>query len=135
MTYTLHMNNAPGIIRDADRANIPADTGNRDWVAYQAWLAAGGVPNPAPPPPPPRVPQSVMMWQLQVVLAQEGLATKVHAAVTAAAANNPMIEGIWQSLALPIRRSSPTLASLATASGITAAQLDSLYAAAAAVQL
>lgn len=81
MTYFLHRNTLPGIIRDADSANIPADPANRDWEAYQAWLKAGGVPNPAPPPPPPPVPQSVMMWQLPVVLEKEGLTAKNQAAV------------------------------------------------------
>ena len=135
MTYTLHMNNAPGIIRDADSANIPADPLNRDWETYQAWLAAGGVPNPAPPAPPPPIPQSVMMWQLQAVLATEGLTSKVQTAVNNAATNNPMIAGLWASLALPITRTSPTLASLATAVGLTSSQLDALFTAAAVVVL
>lgn len=135
MTYTLHAAGMPGIIRDADRASIPADPANRDWEAYQAWLVKGGVPNPAPPPPPPPVPQSVMMWQLQAVLERQGLATKVQAAVTAAAASNRMILGLWQSLAMPIARTSPTLLALVTAVGMTPAQVDALFIAAAAVQL
>ena len=27
---------------------IPNDPANKDWIAYQEWLAAGGVPDPAP---------------------------------------------------------------------------------------
>lgn len=32
------------ILRIADNANIPNDPDNRDWVAYQAWLALGNTP-------------------------------------------------------------------------------------------
>jgi hypothetical protein len=39
------------VIRTADQANIPNDSANRDWVEYQDWLAAGGVPDPYVPPP------------------------------------------------------------------------------------
>jgi hypothetical protein len=42
-----------GIIRLADNAFIPTDPNNRDWIAYQAWLAAGNTPDPAPTPSPP----------------------------------------------------------------------------------
>jgi hypothetical protein len=45
------------VIRTSDDAIIPNDPNNRDWVAYQDWLAAGGVPDPylepAPTPPEP----------------------------------------------------------------------------------
>jgi len=34
------------VIRNADNASIPNDRGNKDRVEYEAWLAAGGVPNP-----------------------------------------------------------------------------------------
>jgi hypothetical protein len=39
------------VIRTADQANIPNDPGNRDWVEYQKWLTAGGVPDPYVPVP------------------------------------------------------------------------------------
>lgn len=32
------------ILRVADNAYIPNDLGNRDWIAYQAWLADGNSP-------------------------------------------------------------------------------------------
>ncbi|WP_189595296.1 hypothetical protein [Trinickia symbiotica] len=47
--YTLTTNK--GVTRDADGAWIPNDPANVDWQAYQAWLAAGGVPNQAPATP------------------------------------------------------------------------------------
>ena len=53
MTYTL-IANSTSVTRDADGATIPADPRNADWQVYQAWLAAGNTPNPAPTPPAPR---------------------------------------------------------------------------------
>ena len=135
MTYQTLAPPATGVRRVSDNAFIPDDPQNRDWQAYQAWLKAGGVPNPAPPPPPPIVPQSVMMWQLQMVLTQEGQIAAVNAAVAKAAATDPVIAGLWASLALPITRTSVTLAGLATAVGLTSAQLDALFIAAAKVTL
>jgi hypothetical protein len=44
------------VIRTADNASIPNDPANRDWVEYQNWLAAGGVPDPYVPPPEPEPP-------------------------------------------------------------------------------
>jgi hypothetical protein len=38
--------------RLADGASIPNDAGNKDWKAFQDWLAIqGNVPDPADPPP------------------------------------------------------------------------------------
>lgn len=43
----------PAVKRLRDAAFIPLDTpGNRDWEAYEQWLAAGNKPDPAPAPPP-----------------------------------------------------------------------------------
>lgn len=43
----------PSVVqRMIDGVWIPADPGNRDWQLYQAWLAAGNTPDPAPEPTP-----------------------------------------------------------------------------------
>lgn len=34
------------VLRTSDGASIPADANNRDWIDYQAWLAAGNTPDP-----------------------------------------------------------------------------------------
>ena len=39
-----------GVTRASDRASIPESDDNRDWRAYQEWLAAGNVPDPIPTP-------------------------------------------------------------------------------------
>jgi len=48
MKYKLTEN---GVLR-SDGAGIPEDVNNRDWVAYQKWLAAGNTPIPLDEPIP-----------------------------------------------------------------------------------
>ena len=48
MTYQLTETNC--ILRVADNAFIPTDTGNRDYREYLDWVAAGNTPLPAPEP-------------------------------------------------------------------------------------
>jgi len=44
------INGVENIFRTTDGAFIPNTPLNRDWIEYQEWLAAGGVPDPAPEP-------------------------------------------------------------------------------------
>jgi hypothetical protein len=64
------------VLRTADQTWIPNDPANRDWVEYQAWLDAGGVPDPyvepEPVPPVPTVEQEVLYDHENRVRALEG---------------------------------------------------------------
>jgi hypothetical protein len=64
------------VIRTADNACIPNDPANRDYAAYQQWLADGGVPDPyIEPEPQPEVPspeQQVLFDHENRLLAMEG---------------------------------------------------------------
>lgn len=48
--YTYTLSTTPNMILRSDGAHIPMDTGNSDYLAYLAWLAAGNTVQPAPGP-------------------------------------------------------------------------------------
>jgi hypothetical protein len=130
MTYTLQNPPLTGVIRDADGAFIPSDPANTDWQAYQAWLAAGNPPTPAPAPLAP-IP-SCALWQLQAVMT-----TAQWASVTSAVAalNNPAVSAFFAHGTNIIPANSTTLQSLGAALGMTADQVNALVAAASAVSI
>lgn len=79
-----------GLIRRlADQATIPTDPANRDYRAYQQWLAQGNTPQPAAaaaPEPPDYVGfwDAVLLSQAyQSLLAQAMVALPVNTALTA----------------------------------------------------
>lgn len=124
MSYKL--TSGGGVIRVADQAGIPADADNLDWQAYQAWLAAGGVPEPADPVVLP-APVVVTMRQARLALLQYGMLAQVNTAV----ANMPGESGdtarIEWDFAGTVERGSPLVGLLVSELGITDSQLDDLF--------
>lgn len=91
------------------------------------WNGSEIVAKTAPLSPIP-IPQTVSRLQALCALQKAGLLSQVQAAVTASP--DPLSAIVWNNAAT-FERASPTLQALATAAGLTAAQLDSLFIAAA----
>jgi hypothetical protein len=58
MTYRIITDNA--VLHIEDNICVPFAPGNTDYAAYQAWLAAGNTPLPAPAPPAPPEPPTAI---------------------------------------------------------------------------
>jgi hypothetical protein len=98
-----------GVLRLTDGALVPADNGNRDWIAYQAWLAAGNAPEPAPAVP--SAPIVVSAASLRRALAAKGWLVDVRAAVAGA---DPLTQELWMAASVfPI--DDPMVAAVAAA--------------------
>jgi len=85
------LTNGSVVIRNSDNASIPNDPLNAAFQVYQAWLAAGGVPDPYVPPAP--LPQSVLSQDL---MAQFSVAD--YTAIVSAVSANPALGLLWASL-------------------------------------
>lgn len=77
LTHLGHM------LRLSDHACIPPDPNNTDYAAYLAWVAGGGVPEPADPLPPAPIP-TVSAWQIRKALNQLGWRDDLEAFVAQA---------------------------------------------------
>ena len=133
MTYYYHTIRAE--VRQLDPALVAA------WTAAGNPKAAEWTAIPDPPAgathydgtqwivPAPYVPQVVSPFQARAALAQAGLLAQAEAAV---AATDEVTKLAWQ-YAQEFRRNSPTLLTLATALGLTEAQLDELFTTAAGI--
>jgi hypothetical protein len=78
------------VIRSVDDAHIPPDPGNRDRAQYNAWIAAGGVPDPC------AVAITPPSFLARELLAQ--FTTDDYTAIQAAVASNPALGLLWTSL-------------------------------------
>jgi hypothetical protein len=88
------------------------------------WLAAGNTPEPADPEP--QVFPVVTMRQARLALHDAGLLTQVNGAVSALGG---AVEIEWE-YATTVERSSPLVASLATALNLSEQEIDALFEAA-----
>lgn len=120
-----------------------------DDALYASWVASGNPKaayyTPIPPPPGPGytydgtawvappvyVPQSVTRFQGKAALLAQGLLDDVEAAV--AASNDAYLQLAWAD-AISFERQSQMVASVASALGLTQAQVDDLFIAASQVQ-
>ena len=130
--------NAQPVTR-SDGAFVPADSGNRDFQDYLAWLAVPNTPTPAPVAPAP-VP-SCLLWQLEAVCNEPPAAlgftppTWANIATVIAGLSNAAVTAFFNQGLNPIPANSTTLAMIAsrTTPTLTGAQLTALVAAAAGV--
>jgi hypothetical protein len=107
------LTNTSGVVRLSEGAFIPTDGGNRDWIAYQAWLVAGNAPAPAPAAPP--APIVVSAASLRCALDAKGWLVDVRAAVARA---DPLTQELWAAASVfPI--DDPMAAAVAAAIGKT----------------
>jgi hypothetical protein len=97
---------------------------------YLTWLAEGNTPEPYVPPAPP-IPSTVTRFQALATLAAGGYLDTVHTYIDALPRSN--IQRLAFENAGDWERTSPTVNALAAMLGLTDAQVDELFVAAAQV--
>lgn len=130
---------------------IPAESRvtELDDALYASWVAAGNpkagyyTPIPDPPgpgysydgtewvAPPPYIPQQITPYQGKAQLLTEGMLSDVEAIVSTS--TDPYLKLAWNN-AIMWERQSPMIASVAAAMGMTDAEVDDLFVAAAQIQ-
>lgn len=110
---------------DEFAADLGADAGQ--YAQLIATVKAGIVPKP---PAPRYVPLSVTPFQAKAALLQAGLLDAVQATIAAA---SPIAQLAWSD-ATAFTRDSPTIAALSAQLGLSSAQVDALFIAAASIE-
>lgn len=103
-----------------------------DDVVQQGWLDDGTT-YTAPPAPPPTIPQSVTMRQARLALMGAGKLATINAAIAGMAGVQGEAARIEWEFSSEVKRNQPLVMSMGQALGLTAAQLDALFIAAAAL--
>lgn len=137
------------VIRDGNTKVPIADTPefpntNPDYLAYKAWLAAGGVPSPADMVQQ-QVPQEVPRWAGKLALKRHALQNGEVVLLPPDAVAGSLLDSVhtwWGTLGLgeaydrveaamsdakDWRRDSPTVATIASVLGLTESQIDGLF--------
>lgn len=126
--------NTASIRRLSDGASIPLDERNRDYREYLAWVEAGNEPLP-PDPVPVVVPQTVSMAQARLALIGAGLFSAIDAGLKALPEPQRTTALTAWEYAPTVSRNGALVTTLAGQFGLTEAQLDALFTAAAAIEL
>jgi hypothetical protein len=128
------LTNSTSIRRLADNAFIPTDERNRDYREYLAWVEAGNAPLP-PDPEPVVVPQTVSMAQARLALIAASLFSTIDAGLKALPEPQRTTALTAWEYAPNVSRNGTLVNTLAGQFGLTEAQLDALFTAAAAIEL
>ena len=126
---------------DGSISFIPLAEGNRDADAYRVWLATGDKPAAAPPVSPAPTTASVSAFQAREALrltpdplggGKGSLLDAVEVYVAAHAADHPTLKNAWDWID-PWERDSPFVLGLGEAFGMSAENIDALFALAATI--
>lgn len=120
------------IKRLSDGAVIPENNTLSDWADYQDWLKEGNTPTPADVPPPPRI-TAVTMRQARLALLGAGMLSTVNSMLAGMAGAQGEAARIEWEYSQEVQRDRGFVQSLGTQLGMTEAQLDALFTAAAAI--
>lgn len=145
MTYRLTASD--DVVIDAAGRFIPCDPLNRDWQTYEAWRGEGHTPDPFVAPPAP-TPAEISRRQFFQQLAHQGAISQAEAlgavktgnlpaALAAFVATLPADDRFAAEMLLggaaQFMRSHPLTAAIGAAQGMSAAQIDDFFRAAAAL--
>lgn len=119
------------VMRLSDSVFIPKDEGNSDYRRYVDWVDDGNTPEPCMPPAV-RIPTLVSRFQARAALAAAGYFEAIDKFM-AALPRTDIRRLAWED-ATDFDRTSTTLAAMQQMLGLSDAQVDALFVAAAAIE-